>query len=793
METHMKLKSMNKFILSVCFLLVTLCIFGQNRKYWYYKTRLNNDFVKVGLGDGESMPFNQRGLNSISFNSTDGKLNLGDGVSTLGYYVALLATEYRLLVLNKQSTIKVKHELFCALNAFNRLDAKAENAPSGPLTSLNGFFVRDDIPGDFITKNNYQNYSHFNYYDNGHNNNNTSHGFHSKLTGDANTTRSDWERKYDPNSDDGTASDISESQDQTYNMLFGLAFINKYIPTSEKDGNNVFGYGSGETSLTLEARNMAKRIIDHIRDPKKISNGSSCNGNFATGWKIKNPTTCNPVPTGSDAQTFAYALAETECLITNGYSSNSGGQIGLSLLAAPQLCNGGGYHNTWSKTAGFTAWTIMASSPNYDLLNPNNYIDTRVFIENLSAVCNCVYGTVADKTIDTIVSWLEETPLLSWLGVAISWIWHVVSAIIHSFSPGYYLNNTATSINVNAYLPGSPIDHGPLARNVLHGGLYVPNSNYTMDYLLDVMPCDDIYFFGNQQYGHREWSSTDRLDHPNRIGGDTDFKGEYNGIDFMLYHNLWNLHLIQDGTYGYNMQDVSNIVIDPTTNLTCSNVNAYETITTNNVNIGCTNPTYWRAGKTIYFGAGTSITGNGSSITGPNFHAYIQKFDCSSDNGVFRMANSDSTIQGNSTVNNDSYEQGVKYHTVNYPKDDETSLVQASYKDDKTEENLITELPIEEDPIEKIMKATYIDYSKELFIKPTVTIDNVKAYFTMDNNEMAFISVLDLNGKKVYENNNIKATDTGLTIDLSELANGTYLLKFTTTNGTNKTQKIIKQ
>ena len=45
----------------------------------------------------------------------------------------------------------------------------------------------------------------------------------------------------------------------------------------------------------------------------------------------------------------------------------------------------------------------------------------------------------------------------------------------------------------------------------------------------------------------------------------------------------------------------------------------------------------------------------------------------------------------------------------------------------------------------------------------------------------------------IYENNNIKATDSGLTIDLSELANGTYLLKFTTTKGTNKTQKIIKQ
>lgn len=31
------------------------------QKYWYYKTRLNNDFVKIELNQGESVPFNQRG------------------------------------------------------------------------------------------------------------------------------------------------------------------------------------------------------------------------------------------------------------------------------------------------------------------------------------------------------------------------------------------------------------------------------------------------------------------------------------------------------------------------------------------------------------------------------------------------------------------------------------------------------------------------------------------------------------------------------------------------------------
>ena len=39
-------------------LLISLIGSAQNatdnhRKYWYYKSRLNNDFVKVGLGQGE--------------------------------------------------------------------------------------------------------------------------------------------------------------------------------------------------------------------------------------------------------------------------------------------------------------------------------------------------------------------------------------------------------------------------------------------------------------------------------------------------------------------------------------------------------------------------------------------------------------------------------------------------------------------------------------------------------------------------------------------------------------------
>ena len=33
-----------------------------HKKYWYYKSRFNNDFIKIGLNQGQSIPFNQRGF-----------------------------------------------------------------------------------------------------------------------------------------------------------------------------------------------------------------------------------------------------------------------------------------------------------------------------------------------------------------------------------------------------------------------------------------------------------------------------------------------------------------------------------------------------------------------------------------------------------------------------------------------------------------------------------------------------------------------------------------------------------
>jgi len=241
----------------VYIVLLSLSIFNNNfgqtdnanhRKYWYYKSRLNNDFVKVGTLAGESIPAQQRGEssnNSFSGNA-DIKMKWGDASSYLGYYIGVLASEYYLLQQNGQSTATVKHELFCALNAVNRLDYVAETCFNGPAT-LNCYFVRDDIPAGFVTTN----YKHFNYYDHGADGDtsNSGQGFMSKFDHGANKAGSDkidwdiWKSNHNifTEKNSTSATYIEMSQDQAFAILLGITMVKKFVPDWETDNGATFG------------------------------------------------------------------------------------------------------------------------------------------------------------------------------------------------------------------------------------------------------------------------------------------------------------------------------------------------------------------------------------------------------------------------------------------------------------------------------------------------------------------------------------------------------------------------
>ncbi len=148
-----------KKIVVFCLLILfssTICLDAQQTmdpnqaKYWHYRARLLKYFLAVGPGPGESLPASTR-------NQYDEQMSWGDTPVYLGYYIGVLVTEYKLLVQNNQPTDQTLTELYYAMNAITRLDIQADiewqarcscPAPAG----INGFMLRDDVPIDFLSK-----------------------------------------------------------------------------------------------------------------------------------------------------------------------------------------------------------------------------------------------------------------------------------------------------------------------------------------------------------------------------------------------------------------------------------------------------------------------------------------------------------------------------------------------------------------------------------------------------------------------------------------------------------------
>lgn len=682
------------FTMVIGILFTTMDVDAQNfitnhRKYWFFKSRLNNDFTKVGTGDGESLIFNERGayednVSSSFSNPVDG-MKIGDGTSTLGYYIAQLALEYYLLYRNHQKTDSTLYELVCALYAINRLDLKAETTLKNPSCSpqLNGFFVRDDVPCNFIQNN----YEHFNYFSAGINNNSQSRGFASYFESGMSRTSSDWCDDYEK----GGSGLFYISQDQVYNLLYGLAFVRRFVPEGvvAKDRyGNTFWFQDGQIYLSEEAKAIAKRIIDNIRDPKKCT-GVSCGGD---DWSIRFPNNCDKVPSSGFIDPHAFPLGESECVIDH---KKWGASFSRDIICASKCLNGfcsAQYHNTFSLTGGRTLWNNYLNIGILQGIIATGDINKRVMKGNLLAVCNCHYE-------------------------------------LSNLSP-YSISLNAAVGNYYWYM-----FHQPLGRYLLHGGDLIisndgggshPERNIPVFLLNEMNPCNHFNLGINTNYSSLGWSSDTRLDHPDRIGNCT-FRGEYPAIDYMLYFNLWTTKTLYDNPGGvvpdyfnlshYYINKSTDWIYAPgyyhpssvpktATSYYKTQIDAYETIYMEKTTLPYyTNENYFRAGKEIILKA-TSTPGDGgetyirpgvethtvsdgtaSGYDDAGIRFYIKKYDCATDKGnfnpyvdasySFRIA--DSIQQGNKVVNSsaihDTIVHFVRPHYVTYPEYYEPNLI----------------------------------------------------------------------------------------------------------------------
>ncbi|TAL62360.1 MAG: T9SS type A sorting domain-containing protein [Bacteroidetes bacterium] len=261
-------------------------------KYWFYRYRLIRNFVKIGNCQGCSIPADARGFDDYS------SLHFGDGPE-LGWYVAMLATEYKLLVDHNQDASETIKELYYALEAINRLDMNAEAYMSNGSQpgSLNGFFIGNDVPPNFLGDPNdpQSNYHHFN---SGLVETHCHPQFSQPCT--LFNTVSSFNDEDDPNVPDPD----EESLDMACHWLMGLSLVNKCFDGHEDVTYNGTNFMDGESRILHEARNIADRVVDWLR---------------IHSWIVRNPVTGNnlSIAEGGHAELLSYGYAEAACRITN--------------------------------------------------------------------------------------------------------------------------------------------------------------------------------------------------------------------------------------------------------------------------------------------------------------------------------------------------------------------------------------------------------------------------------------------------------------------------------------------
>lgn len=669
---------MKKYIVSIAGIFWVLLSYAQNaelnhQKYWYYRYRLLNNFILSGPCVGCGIPASQYAFNVISQNGIydhpGNAIKWGDATIELGWYLGVLATEYRLLKDNSQDVTATVEELAYALVALNRLDEQAEIYWGG-VPSLNGFFIRDDIPEDFFcsTCAPIERFEHFN------------SGLISKYK--VYLVKSDFADQMAMNKPP-----IEMSHDQVWHLLMGLALINRFVDDSQqaitKEG--IVDFENGIYHIKEEANRIVDRITNHI---------------IENNWQVKNPVineciqgVCDERPQdcfldlacGSNAQWLSYGAGEAACKATFPITFDPGG----TLLIPPYTCND--YHNAFSLFVNYTLWQSYQSP------------------------------------IELVVNLLSTDDYLLQLIAAIGNSWH-------SGLPPALVNTTAVQLGIRALPPFRNFQNLPLLRQVLHGGINTVSNNTYID-LLDTAPCEGPYNFGDENSATYEWSSTNRFYHPERRGVDNpDFPGEYNGLDYMLLHNMY--YYIQENEYNaVNLIDRDVTINFPTgigpfeigSHGHPATITAFNSITASNTIKQDGDVTY-RAGVEINLKPGFEVE------AGVDFYAYIDPFECASDGGYQKvvMASADPV----SFLTPTSYVYGNKKGYSEYNR-------------------------------------SYLQKNERIIVSPNPTSGTIT--LQKENGENIDIYVYDLLGKEIFRSFQNNASR--IYIDISGFPKGVYFLK----------------
>lgn len=488
--------------------------FAQNKwtnlqKYWWYRYQLVNDYLKIGDKCGESIPASLRHLDAGCYandpqRDVDPKhLHWGDATISLGQYLLVLATEYRLLKNSGLSTNRTVYEIYYAIRAFDRLDVTAEarcrdfegtkdclnikpvhGSDNNPYTEdSNGFFIRDDVPYSFYQ----DNAEHFNragvcnrvYWNQSDIVNRTDGRIKADAAPNGPTT---WVAEH-PNVPHYP---VEMSQDQVTEIYSGLAMLVYQLETNEQYAG-------------VNLKNLAKRAI--------LRMSIYCAFPGPGVWQISNPLNGKCV----------YGISPNSYSTTNNISHCSAGGA-MIFPSSPAVAKG--------LTRIDASWDPGQETPK--VLNLWNTAAGHWPLYQVTKYLTFC-GISGDQSLfpATFTAYAKE--------------WRLAAL--------FNLNVSRTVINKMSAMCDFRWPHLPLIYRLINGGaMFTPQSwpynKKSYEKMLDEAPKCGLYnYLGN--YANWEWSSSNRLAESYKRG-ETGANGDQVGLSYM---EIFNLYLLNKTSY----------------------------------------------------------------------------------------------------------------------------------------------------------------------------------------------------------------------------------------------------
>jgi hypothetical protein len=286
-----------------------------------------------------------------------------------------------------------------------------------------------------------------------------------------------------------------ESIDQAILLITGLGLVVRCVPTEVVYTKNfqVQEFQDFETSLSREAENIITRIVNYMKEGDSVTvhpepDDPNLYGIQGEAWDfyIKNPVTQIEVLRGANA-----------FLLSKGFTSAKYHFTRIESLTT----------DTMMEMVADTFFLILE-----DFIVPNDQ-DFKVI--NLNAMANYwPHGLQLDTTYTNY-----NAQVLGPRSKSQSYEWiPMLQQLVFGGTKNYLMS---------AFPPDTMFYDDPMAY---------------YEYLINLAPAEGPYNYGNGNYPNWEWSSTSRSIQPGRRGETNNgFPGNYDGLDYMLYYNMYRL------------------------------------------------------------------------------------------------------------------------------------------------------------------------------------------------------------------------------------------------------------